>query len=108
MLKRDMSHLQASMAQAEIAHATINLISSPDADVMHEALALCVSLVDGGNRGVQDELLKRFKVTKSETFFEELSWRIKQGIAKLTEVYNDYAHLSRSYSIISCLLGENA
>jgi hypothetical protein len=103
MLKGDSSRLQVSMAETNLAHAAIHMISSSDPDVMHEALALCVKLVDGGNRVVQDELLKQFRLTKSELFFEELSWRMKQGIEKLTEVgtiYRDVEIFSSSLMMI--------
>ncbi|KAI7861289.1 inositol 1,4,5-trisphosphate/ryanodine receptor-domain-containing protein [Spinellus fusiger] len=62
-----------------------NLLSSPRRQIFEAALKLLISLLDGGNKNVQDRLEEYFYSIREERFFYSFHQRLESGIASLKE-----------------------
>ncbi|GAN04326.1 conserved hypothetical protein [Mucor ambiguus] len=66
-----------------------NLLSSPRRRIFDAALKLLISLLDGGNKNVQDKLEEYFYSIREERFFYSFHQRLQSGISssKDAQVY---------------------
>ncbi|KAL0092132.1 IP3 receptor [Phycomyces blakesleeanus] len=62
-----------------------NLLSSPRRQIFEAALKLLISLLEGGNKNVQDKLEEYFYSIREERFFYSFHQRLEDGIASLKE-----------------------
>ena len=85
-LGKDFKGFQFAMAKQELLLPVANLLSSTNDDVVREALALCVILLDGGNRAAQESFEDHFLRLHDSNFFTDVSERVKTAIEHIVEV----------------------
>ena len=77
---------QNSLAATGIAGAVMKLLASPNDNIVREALAFLVALLEDGNAAAQESFMTLFQSTREETFFSDVSTRIRDSMEFIVEV----------------------
>ena len=77
---------QIALADAGMLLPVASLLSSKNDDVVRESLAFLVAILSDGNKAAQDSLIEHFSLTREETFFVDVSSRIKEAMEGIIEV----------------------
>ena len=85
-LEADANTFQTQLAHFHVLLPTADLLSCSNPDIVREALALLVASLHGGNVEAQKTFLQHFMGTREETFFVDVSERIKSAMEKIKEV----------------------
>ena len=85
-LDQDASSLQNKLAQLGLILPIADLLSSANDAMVRESLAFLVCVLDNGNGSAQNGFIKHFLGTREETFFVDISSRIRNGTENIVEV----------------------
>ena len=77
---------QSALAQYKLVLSAAELLSSDNPIVFRETLALLVAVLDSGNADAQTNFVDHFYNTREETFFRDISSRIKDAMEWIREV----------------------
>ncbi len=77
---------QSHFAKFKMLLPVANLLNSDNAEVVRESLALLAALLRNGNLDGQKNFFDHFKSTREETFFVDVSERIKLAMNWIREV----------------------
>ncbi|KAG0179979.1 hypothetical protein DFQ29_001424 [Apophysomyces sp. BC1021] len=78
-------HAQNTLNRLGCTLVAQNLLSSPRRQIFEAALKLLISMLEGGNKNVQDKLEEYFYSIREERFFYSFHQRLQSGIASLKD-----------------------
>mmetsp|Transcript_19552 Transcript_19552/g.58269 ORF Transcript_19552/g.58269 Transcript_19552/m.58269 type:complete len:2305 (+) Transcript_19552:63-6977(+) len=77
--------LQDEAVEHGVVLSVSNLLNSEDDDVVREALALLIQVLEGGNLKAQDAFEDHFLHTREETFFDDIQTRLRRSTESIIE-----------------------
>ena len=86
MLGNDSDKFRDQLAAYKIVLPTADLLSGDDPDVVREALAFLVKILEGGHKGAQKNFIDHFQFSKEEPFFEVVYARLSKSMEEIREV----------------------
>ncbi len=86
LLDNNAPKFQVAMAKYKMILSVADLLNSENPDVVRECLALLVQLLADGNVDAQKNFIDHFKSTREETFFIDISERMKSAMDWIREV----------------------
>ena len=90
VLGNDSDKFRDQLADYKIVLPTADLLSGDDPDVVREALAFLVKILEGGHDGAQKNFIDHFQYSKEEPFFEVVFARLSKSIEEIREVPRYY------------------
>ena len=78
--------IRGQMAAYMIVLPVADLLSNDNHNIVREALAFLVEILEGGNKQAQLNFLDHFMNSREETFFVDVSTRLKTAISSIQEV----------------------
>jgi hypothetical protein len=77
--------MQDTAVEFDVILAVSSLLNSEDDDVVREALALLIQVLEGGNPKAQDAFEDHFLHTREETFFDDIQTRLRRSTESIVE-----------------------
>ncbi|KAF7730560.1 hypothetical protein EC973_001941 [Apophysomyces ossiformis] len=97
-------HAQNTLNRLGCTLVAQNLLSSPRRQIFEAALKLLISLLDGGNKNVQDKLEEYFYSIREERFFYSFHQRLQGGIASLKDAQSLLLRAAYKMNRQQCIL----